>query len=68
MLLNGVQYLLNKGSSKYQYSGNAENAQVTTQVQYLITAMANMSSGHAEALAAPEQIVLTQQDRVISAY
>jgi Ca2+-binding RTX toxin-like protein len=66
--LNGVQYLLDKGSSEYQNSGNAENAQVTTQVQYLITAMANMSSGHAEALAAPEQIVLTQQDRVISAY
>ncbi|MCO6508038.1 MAG: hypothetical protein J6578_04505 [Snodgrassella sp.] len=66
--LNGVQYLFDKGSSEYQNSGNAENAQVTTQVQYLITAMANMSSGHAEALAAPEQIVLTQQDRVISAY
>ncbi|MCO6521447.1 MAG: hypothetical protein J6582_10460 [Snodgrassella sp.] len=66
--LNGVQYLFAKGSSEYQNSGNAENAQVTTQVQYLITAMANMSSGHAEALAAPEQIVLTQQDRVISAY
>jgi Ca2+-binding RTX toxin-like protein len=66
--LNGVQYLLDKGSSEYQNSGNAENAQVTTQVQYLITAMANMSSGHAETLAAPEQIVLTQQDRVISAY
>lgn len=66
--LNDVNYLNDSKLGRYQNSGNAENAQVTTQVQYLITSMANMSSGHDEALAAPEQIVLTQQDRVISAY
>lgn len=63
-----VNYLNDSKLGRYQNSGNAENALVTTQVQYLITSMANMSSGHDEALAAPEQIVLTQQDRVISAY
>ncbi|NUE65873.1 calcium-binding protein [Snodgrassella sp. ESL0253] len=66
--LNEVNYLFDNRLAGYHNSVNTDNAQAATQVQYLITAMANMGSNVADTMAAPEQVVLSQQQNVITAY
>ncbi|WP_239324785.1 calcium-binding protein [Snodgrassella gandavensis] len=66
--LSGMNYLFDNRLAGYHNSVHTDNAQAATQVQYLITAMANMGSNVADTLAAPEQVVLSQQQNVITAY
>jgi Ca2+-binding RTX toxin-like protein len=66
--LNGMDYLFDDRGAGLHNSGNADDVLAAKQVQHLITAMANMGSNNADILPVPEQVGLSQQQNVITAY